>query len=90
MNCAMCWDALLSYYTTYYVSPNIKLGPISQNVSSGSQSAGNQQCLLNSRSYKKNNIAGYLVGTSETTRAKSFSILIDNNNNKLPLDPVAE
>ncbi len=63
--CTICWNGLLSSDTTAFVSGVLMTSLSSQNVSVGTQSAGNQRRVQNVSS---------LVGTSETTRATSFDL----------------
>jgi hypothetical protein len=56
LNCAICGNLLLSLSTTRFVSG---LSPVSHNVGTGEESAGNQRPPLKER----------LVGSPETTRA---------------------
>jgi hypothetical protein len=62
MNCAICWECPLSNLTTLNISGSIVLSRSCKIVSFGAQSAGNQRRYISS-----------LVGSSETTRATSYS-----------------
>lgn len=68
-HCTICWNGLPSDDTTILVSGCILKMPslCSENVSLGTQSAGNQRQILAVR------LSSSLVGTSEATRATPFN-----------------
>jgi len=65
-HCPVCWNGSTSETITMCISGVFVISRLGENVVSGAQSAGNQRPMQLAN-------ASSLVGTSETTRATSFS-----------------